>query len=69
MRVSGALLFSSRPLSSKQVRSIQSAISGNVKRSRFRRPKVSIVRTAGIANTKLMMPKPMLPRSAVRIFP
>jgi hypothetical protein len=33
-------------------------MSGNVVRRRFRRPNVSIVYMAGIANKKLMIPKP-----------
>lgn len=67
MRVSGALSPLLCMRSSKKVRSMHNAISGNVNRSKFRRPKVSIVRTAGSANTKLIIPKPILPRSAVRM--
>lgn len=42
----------------------KSAMRGNVVSKRLRRPKVSIVYTAGIANKKLMMPKPRLARRA-----
>lgn len=37
---------------------------GKVVSKRLRRPKVSIVYTAGMANKKLMMPKPRLARRA-----
>jgi hypothetical protein len=39
------------------------AICGNVKRSKLRRPNVSMVQIAGQANTKLTSPKP---RDAMR---
>ena len=39
-------------------------ISGNVVKSRFRRPNVSIVFTAGSANKKLTAPNPKLARNA-----
>lgn len=40
------------------------AMNGKVVSKRLRRPKVSIVYTAGMANKKLMMPNPMLARRA-----
>lgn len=39
-------------------------IRGKVVSKRLRRPKVSMVYTAGMANKKLMMPKPRLARRA-----
>lgn len=68
MRVSGALPPLLGMRFNKKVRSMHNAISGNVNRSKFRRPKVSIVRTAGSANKKLIIPKPILPRSAIRML-
>ena len=42
----------------KPVKKRKIDISGKVVRSRFRRPKVSIVYTAGIANSQFIKPKP-----------
>lgn len=42
----------------KPVKKRQSDMRGKVKSRRLRRPKLSIVKTAGRANRKLMIPKP-----------
>jgi len=57
----GVLVVSSPILKAAEVTNRKIDISGNVMRSSFRRPDtVSMILTAGNANTKLMKPNPMV---------